>query len=79
MPSDVLSNNERLQQLTRAIVNVTWQIFVRTKYDIFCVYLRFHYYHSVDTFAGGQLISEGIVRPVGSVSALTWFIRYIYY
>ena len=27
----------------------------------------------------GLLIPEGIIRPVVSVSALTWFIRYIYY
>jgi hypothetical protein len=29
--------------------------------------------------AGGLLVPEGIIRPVISVSALTWFIRYIYY
>ena len=26
-----------------------------------------------------SLVPEGIIRPVVSVSALTWFIRYIYY
>jgi len=26
-----------------------------------------------------QLVHEGIIRPVVSVSALTWFIRYIRY
>jgi hypothetical protein len=31
------------------------------------------------TSAGGLLIPEGVIRPVVSVSALTWFIRYIYY
>jgi hypothetical protein len=30
----------------------------------------------VDTSAGGLLVPEGIIRPVVSVSALTWFIRY---
>ena len=32
-----------------------------------------------NTSAGGHLAYEGIIRPVVSVSALTWFIRYIYY
>jgi hypothetical protein len=40
-------------------------------------YSRFHYYHWVDTDAGGILIPDGTIRPVVSVSALTWFIRYI--
>jgi len=34
-------------------------------------YLRFYYYHWVDTSAGGLLVPEGIIRPVVSVSALT--------
>jgi hypothetical protein len=34
-------------------------------------YLRFYYYHWVDTSAGGLLVLDA--------SALTWFIRYIYY
>jgi hypothetical protein len=42
-------------------------------------YLRFYYYHWVDTFSGGLLVPEDIIRPVVSVSALTWFIRYIQY
>jgi hypothetical protein len=33
----------------------------------------------VDTSAGGLLVHEGITSPVVSVSALTWFIRYIHY
>jgi hypothetical protein len=33
----------------------------------------------VDASAGGLLVPEGITRPVISVSARTWFIRYIYY
>jgi len=28
---------------------------------------------------GGLLVHEGIILPVVSASALTWFIRYIYY
>ena len=42
-------------------------------------YLRFYYYHWVHTSAGGLLVPDGIIRPVVSASALTWFIRYIYY
>ena len=33
----------------------------------------------VDISAGGLLVSEGIIHPVVSVSALIWFIRYICY
>ena len=29
--------------------------------------------------AGELLVHEGIIHPVVSASALTWFIRYIYY
>jgi hypothetical protein len=36
-------------------------------------------YDWVNTSAGGILVPEGIIRPVVSASALTWFIRYIYY
>ena len=79
MSSDILSNNERLQQLTRAIVNVTWQIFVRTEFDTFCVYLRFYYYHSVDTSASGLFLPENIIHIVVSASELTWFIRHTFY
>jgi hypothetical protein len=43
------------------------------------IYLRFYYYHLVDTSAGGQLVLEGITRLVVSASVLTWFIRYIFY
>jgi hypothetical protein len=41
-------------------------------------YLHLYYYHWVDTSAGGLLVPEGIIRPVGSGSALTLFIRYIF-
>jgi hypothetical protein len=41
-------------------------------------YLRFYYCHWLDTSAGGPFDPEGIIFPVVSVSALTWFIRYIY-
>ena len=37
----------------------------------------FYYHHWVDTSAGGLLVLEGIIPPVVSVSALTWFIIYI--
>jgi len=33
----------------------------------------------MDTSAGELLVPEDIIRPVDSVSALTWFIRYIYH
>jgi hypothetical protein len=39
-------------------------------------YLRFYYYHWVDTSAGGLLVPEGIICLVVIVSTLTWFIRY---
>jgi hypothetical protein len=42
-------------------------------------YLRYYYYHWVDTSAGELLASEGINRPIVSIAALTWFIRYISY
>jgi hypothetical protein len=44
----------------------------------FIRYLRFYnmFYHYVDTSAGGLLVIRGIIRPVVSVLALTWFIRY---
>jgi len=42
-------------------------------------YLRFYYYHWVDTSADNLLITDGIILPVVSDSALTWFIRYILY
>jgi hypothetical protein len=32
-----------------------------------------------DTSAGGLLLPEGFIHAVASASALTWFIRYIYY
>jgi hypothetical protein len=36
-------------------------------------------YHWIDTSAGELLVTEGIIHLVVSDSALTWFIRYIYY
>ena len=45
----------------------------------YIVYLRFYYYHWVDTSAGELFVTEGIIRPVVSASAPTWFIRYIYF
>jgi hypothetical protein len=47
----------------------------------FQIFRFWAYYQWVDTSAGGLLVPEGIVRPwpVASVSALTWFIIYIYY
>ena len=35
-------------------------------------YPRFHYYHWVNTSAGGQLIPEGIIILVISASGLTY-------
>ena len=36
------------------------------------------HYHWVDATVGGILISGGIICPVVSDSAFTWFNRYIY-
>jgi len=33
----------------------------------------------MDTSAAGLLVPGGIIRPVESVSEVTWFIRYICY
>jgi hypothetical protein len=33
----------------------------------------------ISLLIGGVYVAEGITRPVVSVSALTWFHRYIYY
>jgi hypothetical protein len=41
-------------------------------------YLRFLLLSLGNTPAGGLLISGGIIRPVVSASALTWFIWYIF-
>ena len=35
----------------------------------------FHYYQWADTFAGGLLVPEGIIRPVMDASVLSWFKR----
>jgi hypothetical protein len=37
------------------------------------------YYHWVDSSAGGILVPEGVIRPVVSAAALTWFTRYIFH
>jgi hypothetical protein len=37
------------------------------------------YYNWVDTSDGGLLVPDGIIRPLVSSSALTWFIIYVYY
>jgi hypothetical protein len=42
-------------------------------------YLRFNYYHWIDTLVGRLLVPRGIIRPVVSVSALTWLSRCICY
>jgi hypothetical protein len=36
------------------------------------------FYHWVNTSAGGLFVLEDIIRPVVSVLALSWFIRYIF-
>jgi len=41
------------------------------------LFLRFYYYHWVDTSAGGLLVPEGIIHPIVGVSALTWLIKYM--
>jgi len=43
---------------------------VRTKLD------RFYYYYWADNFSSGLLVLDGIIRPVISLSVLTWFIGY---
>jgi len=48
---------------------------MRTKFDIYVLITTTAW---VDTSARGLLVHEGIVRPVFSASALTWFIRYMY-
>ena len=47
---------------------------MRRVYSI--LYQHFYYYHWVDTSAGKLLVPEGIIRPVVSAAALTWFITY---
>ena len=46
---------------------------------LYRIYSRFYYYYWVDISAGGLLVPECMIRPVVSVSVLTFFIRYIYY
>ena len=45
----------------------------------FSVIISSDIYDWVNTSAGGVLVPESIIRPVVSASALTWYIRYIYY
>jgi hypothetical protein len=45
----------------------------------FSVIISSYIYYWVNTSAGGVLVPQSIIRPVVSASALTWFIRYIYY
>jgi hypothetical protein len=45
----------------------------------FSVIISSDIYDWVNTSAGGVFVPQGIIRPVVSASALTWFIRYIYY
>jgi len=40
------------------------------------MYMRFYYYHWVDTSASGLLVFECIIRPLISASILTWFNGY---
>jgi len=48
--------------------------------SLFCCCLGFYYYHFVNTSAGGLVvIPDGIIRPVVSVSALSWLLRYMHY
>jgi hypothetical protein len=78
---------------TVLILNFLYNIFIHR--DVVCILLVFwkraddlyhylniyviYYYYWVDTSAGGLQVPEGIIRPVVGASALTWFIRYIYY
>jgi len=57
-----------------------------THHAHYILYLSLYYYqwvdtsyHWVDTSDGVLLVPEVIIRPVVSVSALIWVIRYIYY
>jgi len=61
--------------------NLSFNVHVHEIQISWLIYLRFYYYHWVDTSVVGLLVPEGtsIIRPVVSASALTWFIRYIYY
>jgi hypothetical protein len=49
-----------------------------TRRDHQMLYFCLYYYHWVDTSAGGLLVQDGIMLPVVSASALTWFIIHIY-
>ena len=70
------------------ICNSKYKMFISVE-DIYINFFnRFYYYYWFDTylpllhiptFAGVLLVLEGIICPVISVSALTCFIRYIYY
>ena len=45
----------------------------------FSVIISSDIYDWVNTSAGGVLVPESIIRPVVNASALTWFIRCIFY
>lgn len=47
---------------------------VSTKLDIYV----FYHHHWVDTSADECVFPKGIIRPVSSVLALAWLIRYIF-
>ena len=59
---------------------IEYLLFLMDCIDInFSVIISSDIYDWVNTSAGGVLVPQGIIRPVVSASALTWFIRYIYY
>ena len=55
----------------------TWRKYLINVHAQTFRYLRLYYYHRVDTSAGRLLVPERIIHPAVSLSALTWFIRYI--
>ena len=65
-------------------MNMFYIQFIKTKHKCtffidFIMCSMFYYHHWVDTSPGGlSLVVEGIIRPVVSTSALTWFIVQIH-
>ena len=47
--------------------------------NLISTFLLLSVYRWVDTSAGGLVVPEGIIHQVVRASAMTWFIRYIYY
>jgi hypothetical protein len=45
----------------------------------YILYLHLYCYHWVDTSSGAPFVPDSVMRPVISISALTWFIKYIHY